>query len=361
MELGRKMKELVTKQSANRISAEIRDGFALLDLARGWLKQGNPIVAIELLKSATGSPEAEQHPELRAQIFKETGRAMMMQSDWKSAEPYYLGAERLFLNMSDLRGAAECARNRANMCFQQGLYQRSEDLCQKALEWIASLNDHQLRATVLNTLGAIKSATGDMRESIKTFRLCLADFEAAGNTIRQGYVLLNIGLSQTELGEHVEAVRTLSDSLAIALHEKDLHLVEICYQNISKCHLAQNETVLARSVLQTARKILPGLNSKALDTELCLLECRVQRMTGDVEGAESSLQTTYRVAVENDLAALQADVLFEQGLLYRDMGNRDMATCKFDSAARRYQELGVDRGFKDAVQALGQLKGNPNA
>jgi len=355
------MKELVTKQNGNRISAEIRDGFALLDLARGWLKQGNPIVAIELLKAATGSPQAEQHPELRAQISKETGRAMMMQSDWESAEPYYLGAERLFLQLADFRGAAECARNRANMYFQRGLYQQSEELCQQALEWIATLNDHELRATVLNTLGAIKSATGELRESIKTFRLCLADFEAAGNAVRQGYVLLNIGLSQTELGEYVEAVQTLSESLAIAMHEQDLHLVEICYQNISKCHLAQKETILARSVLETARKILPGLNSKALETELCLLECKIQRVTGDVEGAEEALKATYRTAVENKLAALQADVLYEQGLLYKDMGNQDMAVCKLDAAANQYRELGIDRGFQDAVQALGQLKGNPHA
>jgi len=350
------MKDLITKRTDDRFSTEIQNGRALLDLARGWLAQGNPIVAIELLKSATGSTEAESDPKLKSMIFKETGRAMMMQSDWKSAEPYYLGAQRLFLDNDDLKGAAECARNRANMYFQRGMYIESEELCEQALEWIATLNDHELRATILNTLGAIKSATGELKESIKTFKLCLADFQTAGNSIRQGYVLLNIGLTQTELGEYINAVHNLKESLAVAFTEKDLYLVEICYQNIARCHLAQKETILARSVLDTARKVLPGLNSKALETELDLIDCKVRRAMGDLDGAEALLRKTYRATAEHSLTALQADVLLEQGLLLKDKGDTQPAVCKLDAAAHQYQQLGMDKGFRDAIGALDSLK-----
>ncbi|RME19955.1 MAG: tetratricopeptide repeat protein, partial [Candidatus Zixiibacteriota bacterium] len=216
------MKELMSKITGQQAAPEITDGHALLDLARGWLKQGNPIVALELLKAATGSAEAEQDRRLRAGIYKETGRALMMQSDWSSAERYYLGAQQLFLDMSDFTGAAECARNRANVFFQQGDYARSEELCHQALDWAGETNDHQLRATILNTLGALKSAAGDFSEAIKVFTLCLADFRAAGNVIRQGYVLLNIGLSQTECAEYEHAIESLNEALRIAFTEKDL-------------------------------------------------------------------------------------------------------------------------------------------
>ncbi|MFC1475615.1 tetratricopeptide repeat protein [Candidatus Zixiibacteriota bacterium] len=355
------MPELVTKQTGKRSPVEIKDGFALLDLARGWLKQGNPVVAMELMKSAKASAEAALDQDLRAHILKENGRALMMQSDWENAEMYYLEAQRIFLQVKNMKGASECARNRANMYVQRGMFREAENLCEQALEWALTLKEHQLRATILNTLGAIKSATGETSESIKIFKLCLADFQAAGNTIRQGYVLLNIGLSQTELGEYPEAIRSLNESLAVALTEKDLHLVEICYQNIAKCHLAQNETVLARSVLDTARKILPGLDSRALEAELELINCRILKIMGDIEGAEVLLKKTYQVATEYTLTSLQADVLFEQGLLYKESGSPELAACKLAAAAHQYRQAGVDKGFKEAIQFLNQVKRGANA
>ena len=350
------MKEMMTKPTGNRLSAEIKDGFVLLEVARGWLKQGNPVVGIELLKSAIQSVEASRDKELRAQVLKETGRAMMMQSEWDSAESNYLEAQRLFFDLDNLRGAAECARNRANLYFQKGMYGESEELCEDALDWASTLNDHELRATILNTLAAIKSATGDLRESVKTFKLCLADFQASGNAVRQGYVLLNIGLTQSELREYKPAVESLNEALAIALTEKDLNLVEICYQNISKCYLSQKETGLARSVIDTARKILPGLNSKALEAELNLIDGRIMRASGDLQGAEKMFDRTLALAVEHKLTALQAEVLMEQGLLYQEIGSRDLAAAKLNAAASQYRQIGATKGFQDAIQALNNLK-----
>lgn len=355
------MKAMMTRQTGPGLSSEIRDGFTLLELARGWLKQGNPVVAVELLRSAIESAEADRDRTLRARIFKENGRACMMQSDWDRAEQYYLEAQRVFLEIEDLRGAAESARNRANMCFQRGMYRESEELCEQALEWASQLNDHELRATILNTVAAVKSANGELRDAVQAFRLCLADFQASGNVIRQGYVLLNIGLTQLELQECHEAVDNLNDALAIALSEQDLHLVEICYQSISKCYLAQRETVLAKSVIDTARKILPGLNSGALETELNLIDCRILRTMGSFADAEKLLERTWQQALEHKLSALQADVLMEQGLLFQDTGEMAMAVAKLEAATRLYRQLGVDKGFQDAVQTLNNLQQRTDA
>ncbi|MFH1891778.1 MAG: tetratricopeptide repeat protein [Candidatus Zixiibacteriota bacterium] len=346
---------LVTSKALSGDRAKMRDRRTLLLLARGWLKQGNPVVALELLKSAIDSAEAELDQDLRAQILKETGRAMMMQSDWEVSESYYLEAQWLFLNIHNYMGAAECARNRANMHFQQGNYGDAEQLCEKALEFTSTLNDHELRATILNTLAAIKSATGDLREAIKAFKLCLADFRASNNVMRQGYVLLNIGLTQNDLGEHDASIESLNESLAIALSEQDLNLVEICYQNIAKCYMEQKEIGMAKSVIDTARRILPGLNSAALETELNLVDCKIMRMMGDTESAVKLLRKTYKMTVSNKLAALRADVLFEQGVVSRKLGKIDVAVAKFDAAAHQYKEVGIDKGFKEAIQVLEQL------
>ncbi len=350
------MKELIINHESNQVASGINDGFALLTLARDWLKQGNPVVAIELLKSAIDSPESTRDLELHAQILKESGRAMMMQSDWEKAEIYYVEAQRQFIGLENYNGAAQCARNRANMLFQQGSYLKSESLCEKALDWATAINDYQLRATILNTLGAIKSATGELNESIKMFKLCLSDFESSGSKVRQGYVLLNIGLTQTELGEHIQAIESLNRALTFALEERDLNLVEICYQNISKCYLARKEFKLAKSVIDTARKILPGLSSKALEAELNLIDCKILRMSGNLEAADTLLKETYQMALTNKLSALEADILFEQGQLAKDLGNVRTAISKIDAAINQYREVGVDQGLQEAIRVLEQLK-----
>jgi len=355
------MNQIIITENGQGTMSRLNDGYNLLELARGWLKQGNTIVALELLNSAIQTNEAESDIELRAKVLKETARSKMMQSDWDEADSMYLESQRLFNDIGNYRGAAECARNRANLYFQRGMYSHVEQHCQQALEWTSHTNDHELRATILNTMAAAKSATGEHKESLKIFNLCLSDFRAAGNTIRQGYVLLNIGLTQIELENFQEALQNLNEALSIALKEKDLHLVEICYQNISKCYLEQKETGLAKSVIDTARKFLPGLNSKAVEAELNLIDGKIMRIMGNYEAANEILELTLKMTQQHKLSALMADILFEQGKVAREIGKLDMARSKIDTAAFNYKKIGMEKNFKQAVKLLSNLEKDINA
>ncbi len=350
------MNNVLPRQKHDELMPGLRDGRALLGLARDWLKQGNPVVAAELLGVAITSDEAERDVSLRACILKETGRVKAMQSDWDSSETFYLEAQRVFLSIDEFRGAAEAARNRANISFQQGKFDQAQTLCEQALEWATEIADYELRATILNTMGAIMSATGEPAEAVKDFKLCLADFQSAGNRIRQGYVLLNIGLALVELNEYGEAINNLNQSLAIALEEKDLSLVEICYQNISRCYLEQKEMDLAKSVIDTARRILPGLNSIALENELNLIDARILMAMGSLDDAEALLVATGAATAKHSQKALAADVLREQGNLARLRGQLHLAISRFDAAAERYRQVGNEKGFKECIASLNQLQ-----
>ena len=346
-----------TRHTRNTVTPrpQITDSEELYELARGWLQQGNPVVATELLRSALESAEAGTDRLLRARILKEVGRALMMQSTWKDADTHYLTAQQLFVDAEEFVGAAECARNRGNMAFQQGDYEQSEVFCTQALAWATRAGDHQLRATILNTMGAIKSATGDHREAVKQFELCLADFRAVGNSIRQGYVLLNIGIAHTELQDYETANDQLKQALRIAFGERDQQLVQICYQNIAKCYIAQGEYKLARAVSETARRILPGLHSLALECELDLLDSRILRNLGDLKAASAVIERALKTAVEHDLAQLHADLLFEQAQLCKLWGKAREAISYLDIAISEYRKIGADQGVREAVMELEHL------
>lgn len=348
------MKELKSRQIKGDCGPGSLDGATLLDLARGWLRQGNHIVASELLETAILSPAAGHDRLLRARILKELGRVKMIESSWEESEAHYLGAQRIFMESGDYQGAAECARNRANAYFQHGHYAEAKRLCVQALEWASVANDYELRASILNTQAALSAQCGDLHEAIRIFKLCQADFQCAGNVIRQGYVLLNIGLTQTELGEYRPAVESLNQSLAIALDEKDLNLVEICYQNIAKCYLAQEEYSLAKSVIDTARRILPGLDSKALEAELNLVDGRVARLMGQLSNAHELLEKSSDLADAYDLKGVKADVLIEQGKLAGDAAHHDLMLSKLRAAADLYSQLGQKKGHDEAIRLIEQ-------
>ena len=351
------MKNLTIERADSKPVFDIKDGYELLKLAQGWLKQGNPIVAFELLNSAVDSREANVDKKLRACILKELGRGYMMQSDWEQADFLYLEAQRLFIEINDNKGAAESIRNRANMNFQKGNFKEAENLCEIALDYASKDSDYEIRATIFNTLGAIKSVTGELEEAIKILKLCLADFESADNTIRQGHVILNIGLTYIELSDYQQAIQYFNKSLAIALEIRDQNLLEICYQNIAKCYFEQKELSLARAVIKTARKILPGLNSKSLTIELNLLEGKILMLSGNQIGAESILNDAYKAAIESNQKALEADILIELGILSKEQNKAGKANSHVKAAMLIYKEIGMEGGFKKAVQILESLKG----
>jgi len=353
--MGDIMKNLVNDRKDRGLETEITDGMRLLELGREWLKRGNPVVAIELLNSASESSEATRNKHLRARILKEMGRALMMQSQWNDASLHYDHAQSIFIDIDDYRGAAECIRNRANMAFQQGDYAISEQFCEQAIDLASEVGDHELRATILNTMGAIKSTLGNQQEAVKVLNLCLADFKAAGNSIRQGYVLLNIGLSRMELGEFEAASSCFNGALNIAFSEQDQNLVATCYQNKAKCYFNQKEYHLAKSVSEIARKTLPGLNSPTLILELNLIDARILIETGDINSAETLIEASFEQAVENNLSQMQADLLFEHGQLYKIKGKMELAIYKLDSALNIYRQIGMESSVQKTERELDSI------
>jgi hypothetical protein len=57
---------------------------------------------------------------------------------------------------------------------------------------------------------------------------------------------------------------------------------------------------------------------------------------------------------------VEADVLYEQGMLENDKGSLARAQAKLDAAANLYKRIGADKGFQDAVRSLNDLKKKAN-
>jgi len=316
------------------------DARQLLDLARDWMKQGNTTVAFQLLNEALKRKETETDKIVRGEISKEIGRVHMQTGEWNRAEDAYNQATSLFLENGHFKGAAESVRNLANMKFQLGQFNDSNSLCEKAVNWATNSGDFQLRATILNTQGAIKSIEGKQKESIKIFKLCLSDFRRSGNRLREAYVLHNIGLAHLEINELSQAARALEEALALALESKDTTLVELCYQNMAKLNLRRGDVVAARSLIKAARQLLDTLKSPNLEADLAIIEAEAMRMTGDLSGAEKSLEEALVKAREHNLLQHEAEILYEAGLAAIEQGQAEVARSRLEAAITLFKKTG---------------------
>ena len=337
----------------------LEDGQHLLELAREWMKQGNTAVAFQLLNQALKLKETEENKILKGELSKEIGRVFMQNGEWDRAEDAYNQALSIFLEHGHFQGAAESVRNLANLKFQLGHFADSSILCEKGIDWATKSGDFQLRATILNTQGAIKSIEGKSKESIQIFRLCLSDFRRSGNKLRQGYVLHNIGLAQIEIGQYQEAKSSLEEALALGMENKDLNLVELCYQNMARLHLQTGDLIAARSLVKAARIILDSLQSPALATDLGIITADLHRRSGDLDGAEKVIAESLQAAREKGLAQHEAELLYMGGLAAADRGEYDLARSRLEAAIALFKKTGGG-GLKKAVERLKALDNAAN-
>ncbi len=343
-------------KATNRKNPEnaVRQGQRLLELAREWMKQGNTAVAFQLLNQALKLKETEDDKVLKGELSKEVGRIFMQNGQWDRAEEAYNQAKIVFLESGHFRGAAESVRNLANLKFQLGEFSLSDDLCRTAIDWATKSGDFQLRATILNTQGAIKSIEGKPKESIQVFRLCLSDFRRSGNRLRQAYVLHNIGLAQIELGQYQEAKNSMEEALTLALENRDLSLVEMCYQNMAKLHIETGDLIAARTLIKAARELLDTLKSPALCADLDIIEAEAERRSGDLVSAENIIEKALRQVREHGLSEHEAELLYEGGLVAADRGASDMARSRLEAAIVLFKKTGGG-GLKKAIMKLKAL------
>jgi len=339
----------------------IGDAQHLLRLAKEWMKQGNTTVAFQLLNEALKLKEVTEDKLVKGEISKEMGRAYMQTGQWDLAEDAYQEATAIFLEYEEYRGAAESVRNLANMKFQLGNFSDSNSLCETAVNWATKSGDYQLRATILNTLGAIKAVEGKQRESINIFRLCLSDFRSVGNPLRQAYTQHNIGLAQLELCDYAESRTSLEEALALALEQKDLNLVSLCYQNIAKLHLKTGDLLAARTLITVARDIINTLNSPSMQADLAIVEAESYRLAGDRNRAQEVLERCLAQAREHGLMQHEAEILSDLGQLCAELGKYEEARAHLETSISLFRKTGggllakAETRLKDLESAQGWI------
>jgi tetratricopeptide (TPR) repeat protein len=342
------MKTQIAQIQGEQISQDARQ---LLGLARDWMKQGNTTVAFQLLNEALRHRESQDDRLVKGEISKEIGRAYMQTGEWDRAEDAYERATSIFLEQGHYHGAAESTRNLANLKFQLGQFNDSDSLCERAVTWATDSGDFQLRATILNTQGAIKSIEGKQRESIKIFRLCLSDFRRAGNRLRQAYILHNIGLAHLEIGEYEEARSALEEALILALESQDANLVALCYLNRAKLDLKQGDIVAARSLIKSTGELIRTLKSPNLVADLAVIEANALRLSGDLTKANTVLENALEIAQQNNLLQHEAEILYEFGLLAIEQGHPEIARARLEASITILKKTGGSQ-LENAVQKL---------
>jgi len=241
------------------------------------------------------------------------------------------------------------------MKFQLGQFDDSNSLCRRAIDWATKSGDFNLRATILNTQGAIKSIRGEQKESIKIFNLCLSDFRRSDNKSHQAHILHNIGLAQMEIGAYIESRKAFEEALVLALELKNTNLVQICYHNMARLYLKLSDIIAARSLVKAARELLRTTQSPYLEADLAMVDADVRRLSGDLDKADEILSKALTLARDNNLIQQEAEILYESGIVAIERGEISIARSRLDAAITLLKKTGGTQ-LKKAVAKLKNLE-----
>lgn len=399
-------------------SGDIRKGYkAIIMAAREFLNKGELSKAeyfaekLEVLAKAGGGSVADA-TGVCADVFKEMG-------DYKSARVKYLellrlvradknrpfeaktnknlgdlyrstkktrkafyytdAALKLYMELSDDQGIADCNNNIGLTYWIDERYDRALESFSKAFEANKKINNRRELAKIQSNQGIIKDITGKTREVADHFIKALSHASEAGDPKLEAIISNNLGYFYIRQGEYEEANKNLQQALTISekigytegvinslsnrglsyLRSGDLftavdfdqkaletaeslgsrHLAASAELYLAEACILMGNYALAENVLSSIESGKAYNEDKSLKPQTELLRSRLMIALGDINSAYDYAESVLReaISVGNTRLRLEAELSLAEGFL--NESKRDTLS-KLSRAAERASDLG---------------------
>lgn len=322
---------------------------------------------------------ADKNRLLEANTNKNLGDLYRSTRKTRKAFYYTNAALKLYMELSDDQGIADCNNNIGLTHWIDEQYERALESFSKALEANRKINNRRELAKIQSNQGIIKDITGKTREVADHFIKALNYASEAGDSRLEAIISNNLGYFYIRQGEYKEANKNLHQALAISekigyaegiinslsnqglsyLRSGDLFMAVDFNQkaletaeSLGSRHLAASaELYLAEACIlmgnyTLAENVLSSIESgkaydedKSLKPQTKLLRSRLMIALGDVNSAYNYSESVLREAVfvGDTRLKLEAELSLAEGFL--NEGKRDVQT-RLLGAAERASDLG---------------------
>jgi putative nucleotidyltransferase with HDIG domain len=336
---------------------------------------GVPELAAEHIRAgreADGSGQPEQaraHYENALRLLAGSGRTALAGSlyrwiawthanagDPEAALDCLLVAEAAAEAAKDDRGLASVLNTRAGTLFNLGELDEATELFRRVRALATRIGDRKLKAMADQNLGSVASIRGDLRRALRRFRFSLAGYEALGLIHYVGPILNNIGRLQIELQEDKDAEATLLRAKDVCTQRADRHHLIVVQANRARLMLRKGDIVQALAACDEARGLIQSTGDDRWMAEVLLVTGSAHARLGKPELALDSFGRAASVARERKDAKVLADVVLEQGGVFRELGrNRETLLC-LNEAHGIFRRLRARRELADAETRITALE-----
>src|SRR6185436_17126243 len=245
---------------------------------------------------------------------------------------------------------------------------------ERALSIATGLNDKVRTIMSLNSIGMVKSATGDKREAIERYAKALEMVQLLPDKndqvkIFEASIVNNLGTIYLFLGEPSKSLQYHNRALAMQQEVKDLDYIDnqaSSYVNLSavRAFLGENKSAieLLDHALELYRQAPQKVKTLARNrtTEATILNNLGVRYkeTGNFRRALEYYNQALQLAVDTKREGMESTALNNIALVYQAMGEPRKALENFDRALKIDRKHKDIRGEGTILYNIGQVYGD---
>lgn len=234
---------------------------ALLDLC--WaLKASKPEIAIAYGERALEMSRKNKKLNFEATALKNIGTVHLFQGNYDQSENYYNAAIKIFLNLSDQKGASGCYNNLGLVMELKGDFEIAMDYYNQSLEIDKKTDNKNGIAASLTNIGNILQKKGNYKNSIEYYIKSLKIREEMGDKTGIADAYNNIGALYEKQDAYDEAIKNYQNALVLYIEIDDKRKSGLVLHNIGYVLSQKKQYPEALDYYQQALKIREEYSDK---------------------------------------------------------------------------------------------------
>jgi len=191
-----------------------------------------------------------------------TGSVYLYLCDYARAAEYYQYSYSIAEELRDPKSEADAMNNLGIVHERLEEYEKALSCYEQSLALCRELHNRNGVVNALNNIGVVYSGLGDYPSALDYYRMSLLELKELGDRVGECSNLLNVGEINCRMGKYAEGDESIQRGLDIAQDLGAQNCIQIAYQALGDCHLAQGRFPEARLHFAEAISSAEGIRGK---------------------------------------------------------------------------------------------------
>jgi tetratricopeptide (TPR) repeat protein len=259
--------------------------------------------------------------DITANALLALGEIYSRQAQWELSITYLDKSIKFFRDENDTKGNIHCQNILGTIHGDQGNLNKAKEHFENALTALQEIKDTTLFGTIEINLGIINNMQGSYDEALSFLKRALLSFEKVDDIRRVAEIKQNLGMVYSKKKEYTAALNEFNESIELSIRSSYLQNLGITYINKASVYLQLSDIDLAGAFADKAMEIANKINDKLSIAEVYKIKGIISSHKNQMDAAENSLLTSYRLNKDLNNQLNLAEVACELGIFFRKKGD----------------------------------------